>query len=387
MEVTPKDRLMISLGHKEPDRVPFDLGGTVDSGIHKDAYQNLLTYLGISKKKVNICEFIQQAAAVDEDVARKLNIDTRGVFLSSAADLFYLNMKREKDYETFTDTFGVKWVKPVVRGLYYDIKVHPLSGNVTLQDIENYKWPGPSSPGLIGAMKKEVERIFKKDESAIVLAAGDAGIFERALWIRGFEDFLTDLVASPSLATSLLDVLTEMHIRYWDKALDAMGDLVQVVVEADDLGMQSKPFISPKIYRKYLKPRHKRVFSFIKKKAPNVYIFFHSCGSIYDLIPDLIESGIDILNPVQVSAAKMDTKRLKKEFGNEITFWGGGCDTQKVLPYGTPQEVRDEVKRRIDDLATGGGFIFNTVHNIQADVPPENIIAMWETLQEYGKYK
>jgi len=329
MEVTPKDRLMISLGHKEPDRVPFDLGGTVDSGIHKDAYQNLLTYLGISKKKVNICEFIQQAA----------------------------------------------------------VKVHPLSGNVTLQDIENYKWPGPSSPGLIGAMKKEVERIFKKDESAIVLAAGDAGIFERALWIRGFEDFLTDLVASPSLATSLLDVLTEMHIRYWDKALDAMGDLVQVVVEADDLGMQSKPFISPKIYRKYLKPRHKRVFSFIKKKAPNVYIFFHSCGSIYDLIPDLIESGIDILNPVQVSAAKMDTKRLKKEFGNEITFWGGGCDTQKVLPHGTPQEVRDEVKRRIDDLAAGGGFIFNTVHNIQADVPPENIIAMWETLQEYGKYK
>ena len=235
-------------------------------------------------------------------------------------------------------------------------------------------------------MKKEVERLSKKGEFATVLAAGDAGIFERALWIRGFEDFLTDLVASPSLATSLLDMLTEMHIKYWDKALDAMGGLVQVVVEADDLGTQNKPLISPKIYRKYLKPRHKKVFSFIKKKAPNVYIFFHSCGSIYDLIPDLIESGIDILNPVQVSAAKMDTKRLKKEFGNEITFWGGGCDTQRILPYSAPQEVRDEVKKRIDDLAPDGGFIFNTVHNIQADVPPENIMAMWETLQEYGKY-
>ena len=153
--MTSKDRLLIALEHKEPDRIPFDLGGTVDSGIHKDAYQNLLTYLGISKKKINICEFIQQVAAVDEDVARKLNIDTRGVFLSSAADLFYLNMKREGDYETFTDVFGVKWVKPIDRGLYYDMKRHPLSGNITLQDIKNYKWPEPSSAGLIEAMKKE----------------------------------------------------------------------------------------------------------------------------------------------------------------------------------------------------------------------------------------
>jgi uroporphyrinogen decarboxylase len=382
-----RERILSALAHQESDHVPFDLGGTVDSSIHKDAYQNLLSHLGINKDRIKICEFIQQAAAVDEEVARKLNIDTRGVFLSAAANLFYLDMQREEHYETFVDPFGVKWFKPIDKGLYYDMKGEPpLAGKITLEDIKNHLWPEPSSPALIDAMKEEAKRLSKETDAAIVLAAGDAGVFERAQWVRGFVGFLTDLISNPSLATSLLDLLTDMHIRYWDKALDTMGDLVQIVVEADDLGMQDRPLISPKLYRQLIKPRHKRIFSFIKSKAPNVHIFFHTCGSVYDFIPDLIDAGIDILNPVQVSAAKMDTKKLKKEFGSELTFWGGGVDTQKILPKGTPNEVKNEVRRRIDDLAPGGGFIFNAVHNIQADVPPENILAMWEALQEYGKY-
>ena len=154
----------------------------------------------------------------------------------------------------------------------------------------------------------------------------------------------------------------------------------------DDLGTQGGPLISPDMYRRLIKPRQQELFSFIKKKAPHAKIFFHSCGSVYHFIGDLIEAGVDILNPVQVAAADMDSKRLKKEFGNDVVFWGGGVDTQRVLPYGTPQEVRDEVKRRLDDLAPSGGFVFATVHNIQGDVPPENIVAMWETLQEYGSY-
>jgi uroporphyrinogen decarboxylase len=384
--MTSKDRVLTTLRHKEPDHIPFDLGGTVDTGIHKNAYQNLISYLGIDKKQVNICEFIQQIAAIDKEVAHKFKIDTKGVFLSAAADLFYLNIQKEKHYATFVDPFGVKWFKPMDKGLYYDMKGHPLSGSITLQDIKNYPWPNHSVTLLIETMKKEAERISKETDAAIVLAAGDAGIFERAQWMRGHANFLTDLITNPSLATSLLDVLTDMHIRYWDEALDAMGDLVQVVVEADDLGMQDRPLISPELYRQHIKPRHERIFSFIKSKVPNMYIFFHCCGSIYDFIPDLIDAGIDILNPVQVSAAKMDTKKLKKEFGDVLTFWGGGVDTQRILPRGTPDEVKEEVKRRINDLAYGGGFVFATVHNIQADVPPENIIAMWEALQEYGKY-
>ena len=381
-----RERILTALQHKEPDRVPFDLGGTVDTGIHKDAYCNLLHHLGRRGKEVRLCEIIQQLAAIDEDIALKLNIDTRGVLLGAAADLYYLNMGKEEQYETFEDPFGVKWVKPVKGGLYFDMRVHPLSGEVRLAEIENYPWPELSNPILIEAMRDEAERISRDTDAAIVLAAGDAGIFERSQWVRGFTGFLTDLIVNPSLATSLLDILTDMHIRYWDSALDAMGDLVQVVVEADDLGMQDRPLISPKLYRRHIKPRHKRLFSFIKQKAPNVYIFFHCCGSIYDLIPDLIDVGIDILNPVQVSAAKMDTKRLKREFGSALTFWGGGIDTQRILPWGTPMEVRDEVRKRLDDLAPGGGYVFSSVHNIQADVPPENIIAMWEALQEYGKY-
>ena len=161
-----------------------------------------------------------------------------------------------------------------------------------------------------------------------------------------------------------------------------------MVVEADDLGTQERPLISPDLYRKRIKPRHRRIFETIRKaSAHKVFIFFHSCGSIRELIGDLIEIGVDALNPVQVSAKGMDTKRLKAEFGGELCFWGGGVDTQRVLPYGSPRQVKDEVRRRIEDLAPGGGFVFSAVHNIQADVPPENIMAMWEALQEYGVYR
>jgi len=176
-------------------------------------------------------------------------------------------------------------------------------------------------------------------------------------------------------------------MRYWEKALSLLGDLVDVVQEGDDYGGQQGLLISPRIWRDVFKPRLHQLFSHIKRCAPHVFIFFHSCGSIYEIIPDLIEVGVDILNPVQVAAANMDTKRLKREFGDCLTFWGGGVDTQKILPRGTPEQVREEVKRRIEDLAPGGGFVFATVHNIQADVPPENILAMWEAVQEFGRYR
>jgi len=381
-----RERILTALQHREADRVPFDLGGTVDTGIHKDAYGNLLHHLGKRGKEVHFCEMIQQLSAIDEDVALELNIDTRGVMLGAAADLFYRNIQTERQHQSFEDPFGVKWAKPVKGGLYFDIRAHPISGRVRLDEIENYPWPELANPILIETMRDEAERISRDTDAAIVLAAGDAGIFERAQWVRGFTSFLTDLIIKPSLATSVLDIITDMHIRYWDRALDAMGDLVQVVVEADDLGMQDRPLISPELYRRHIKPRHKRLFSFIKEKAPNVYIFFHCCGSIYDLIPDLVDAGIDILNPVQVSAAKMDTKRLKREFGSALTFWGGGVDTQRILPQGTPMEVKNEVRKRLDDLSPGGGYVFSSIHNIQPDVPPRNIMAMVEALREYGRY-
>jgi uroporphyrinogen decarboxylase len=195
------------------------------------------------------------------------------------------------------------------------------------------------------------------------------------------------MIENPALAEALLDIVCENKMRYWRRALELVGKNVMMVSEADDLASQDRLLISPELYRKLIKPRHTRLFTFIKQSTDaDVKIFYHCCGDIAPLIPDLIESGIDILNPVQVSSTHMNTRELKRLYGEDITFYGGGVDTQRVLPFGTAQEVRDEVRRRVDDLAPGGGFIFNTVHNIQADVPPENILAMREALADYGIY-
>jgi uroporphyrinogen decarboxylase len=204
--------------------------------------------------------------------------------------------------------------------------------------------------------------------------------------MRGMDNLLADLALDSPVGQAVLQKVFEQKMAYWEHALTEVADEIVVAAEADDLSSQTGMIMSPDMYRKHLKPLHGQLFSFIKSKAPRVKLFFHSCGSVYDLIPDLIEIGVDILNPVQVSAAKMDTARLKRHFGRDLVFWGGGVDTQRVLPLGTPQQVSDEVKRRIDDLAPGGGFVFAAVHCIQSDVPPQNIQAMWEALREFGAY-
>jgi uroporphyrinogen decarboxylase len=262
-----------------------------------------------------------------------------------------------------------------------------MSDVETLEDLKKWEWNDPTDPVRFVNMRSDAYRIVFQEETPYLLGRHFAGIFETSLWLRGIENFLCDLHANPGFAESLLDIITEMKIQYWEKALEAVGDNVMIVTEADDLGTQESLMLSPEMYRRFLKPRHTKIHALIKKKAKKqVKIFFHSCGAIYDIVPDLIESHIDILNPWQVSAHGMvDTKKFKQEFGKDITIWGGGCDSQRVLNLGTPQEVRDETKRRIDDLAPGGGFVFTPVHNIQGEVPPENIMAMWETWDEYGR--
>ncbi|RPI49428.1 MAG: hypothetical protein EHM56_12385 [Chloroflexi bacterium] len=202
-------------------------------------------------------------------------------------------------------------------------------------------------------------------------------------WLRGYEPFYIDLAANPDFITTLLDRLVDYKCAYWERALAEVGDMVDAVVEADDLAGQHGMLLSPRTYRRLIKPRHARLFSFIKAQAP-VKLFFHSCGAVRPIIHDLIEAGIDILNPVQVSAAGMDPRELKREFGRDLVFWGGGVDTQQVLGTGSPQQVRDDVRRNVEALAPGGGFVFAAVHDIQANVPPENIVAMWEAWREFG---
>lgn len=212
------------------------------------------------------------------------------------------------------------------------------------------------------------------------------GFLQMGAYLMGFEDWYSVLASEPAKAHWIMDKLLEIKVEFWDQVLDLAGEYIDIVCETDDLGMQNAPLISPKMYREYIKPRQQALFSFIKQKA-DVYVFLHSDGSIYDLLPDIIETGVDIINPVQLSAAKMDPIVLKKEFGKDLTFWGAGVDTQSTLPFKPPEEVRDEVRRNIEVFAPGGGFVFGPVHNIQGDVPPENIIAMWETFMELSEYK
>jgi uroporphyrinogen decarboxylase len=211
------------------------------------------------------------------------------------------------------------------------------------------------------------------------------GIFEQPARTMGLEDFFVALVTEPKFSDRMMDQITEIYIESCNNYLEQVGEYLHVFTYWDDVSGQDGWLISPDIYRKVIKPKQRRLLEAIQSKT-NAKVYYHSCGAVYDLIPDLIELGFDILNPVQVSAHGMDTKRLKEEYGKDIVFWGGGVDTQRVLPFGEPGEVADEVKRRIDDLAPGGGFVFAAVHNIQALVPPENIVTVFETALGYGKY-
>jgi uroporphyrinogen decarboxylase len=257
---------------------------------------------------------------------------------------------------------------------------------VDTDNIDTYPWPDPYAPQILQNVRNKAIQMQRETQAALIVGRTFGnGIFTMGSWLEGFENWFVDLLQDPKRACKIMDKILDLKIQYWDKVLAEVGDLIDVVVEYDDLGSQNGLLISPQLYRKYVKPRQKKLFSFIKKKAP-VSLFFHTDGAVYDIIPDFIEVGVDILNPMQFTLAKMDAKTLKKAFGDSLTFCGGGIDTQHTLPFSSPQQVKDEVRRQIDILAPEGGFIFATVHAVQADVPPENFISMGEALQEYGIY-
>lgn len=381
-----RERVLKALNHQEPDRVPFDLGGTNVSGIATKAYQNLLNYLGIpiTAGEIKISDQIQQLAQIDEAVARRLQSDIR-VVTPRTSSVWNLRIEDEGKRTRFVDEWGITWKMPKEGGFYYDMVDHPLADAATVADVERYPWPDVADPKRYEGLQAELMDLSRKTEAGIVMQGISAGMFEMGGWLRGMENFFADLALEPEIACRIMDKVLEIKMIYWEKVLTLGKDYVHVAHEAEDLGTQNSLLVSPEMYRKYVKPRQKELYGFIKKIAP-VKVFFHSCGAIKELIPDLIEVGVDILNPVQVSARDIDTEVLKREFGKDIVFWGGGIDTQRVLPHGSVAEVKAEVRRRVADLKPGGGFIFNTVHNIQADVPPQNIMAMWEALQEYGVY-
>jgi uroporphyrinogen decarboxylase len=257
---------------------------------------------------------------------------------------------------------------------------HPLA-DAEVEDLKHYDWPDMRDSGYTEGLAARARTMREQTDYALVTRIWGS-MFERAWYLRGFENFLRDLVTDERFVNALLDKLLELNMELFDEYLGAVGPYVDVVPCGDDLGTQLGPLISPTLYRTYLKPRQRELFRFVKQRT-KARLFFHTCGGVYPFIPELIEVGVDILNPVQVSAAGMDTERLKAEFGDRLCFWGG-VDTQHVLPFGTPGDVRQEARRRIRDLGQGGGYVLGAVHNIQTGVPAANIVAMYEAAEEGG---
>ena len=378
-----RQRARLALNHQEADRIPFDLGGTGLTTIHVDAYQNLRGYLDLPPVQTRIMAMAEQLAEVDPDLSARLQTDFRLVMPGTPAGFRY-TFRDEGAYEAYTDEWGIGWRKPKDSGFYYDMYHHPLAGAVSMDEIKRYAFPEPEDVMRFATLREQVEAAVAQ-EKAVVLAGPCAGISEVYSWLRGYEAYYIDLALNQDTVAYMLDRLVEFKCAYWRRALQEIGDLVDVVIEADDLAGQHSLLLSPDTYRRLIKPRHARLFSCIKSQAP-VKVFFHSCGAVRPILGDFLDAGIDILNPVQISAAGMNLSELKAEFGRDVVFWGGGVDTQRVLGRGTPEEVREDVRRNIEALAPGGGFVFAAVHDIQANVPPENIMAMWEAWQEYGRY-
>jgi len=363
------------------------MGGTVLTGINVKAYTALRDYLGLPHIEPTIVDVVQQLAQVNDDVLDRLGVDVKNVAPRSS-DSYKIKIKETEDgnYTYFYDEYGIGWRMSRAGGLYYDMFDHPLRGDIDESNVDCYVLPDPKDPARFAGLREAAERVIKEEQRALVVGNLSAGIFEMYLWTRGFTDGYADFIGRPALSQKIMHRFMDMQLAYWEKMFDVLGNMIDVVQLADDFARQNNMFISPSSYRRYLKPLHKELFDFIRSRS-SAKIFLHSCGSIRKVIPDLIEIGLDIINPAQVSAACMDSAELKREFGKDLTFWGGGIDTQRVFDENhTPEEVREDVKRRITDLMPGGGFVYAAVHNIQGNVPPENIMAMWETLQEYGAY-
>jgi uroporphyrinogen decarboxylase len=389
--MTGRERIDTALRHREPDRVPYDLAGTTVTGITRNAYVMAMRFRGIAPD-IGDAEVdpIQQIVTPSEDNLAFLKSDTRRLGARRLTD--HQDHKRVTGSVTeVADFYGCPWKFVQGRDLYFNLVSSPLAGAESLSAAKHL-FPRKDWASYAVAVRKALDdQIACAGTSCIVADRNTAGLTENSVRIRGYENWFVDTVLDPAGVEALLDLIVEDKIRYWDIVIDwaletGHASKISVISEADDLGTQTSTIMNPAQIRKMIIPRFQTIFTHVKKRLPQVKVFMHSCGAVRPLIPDLVEAGMDILNPVQFTAAGMGLEGLKSEFGDVLTFWGGGVDTQSTLNHGTPQEVADEVRRIIDILAPGGGFVFAPVHNVQDDVPPENFWAMWETLQEYGRY-
>jgi len=382
--MTSRQRVLKALHHETPDRVPIDLGG-FQTGIHRGAYVQLLDYLGM-RDEVTILDPVQQLARPCEELLEQFHVDIRYV-IAHGPESFHggieQNTREGRLWHDLKDEFGVVWSMPDDQPLYMDISHHPLAG-ATLADLADYPFPKGDDPTRFTGLREQAQMLRR--ETPYALSTGIGGVVYEICWyLRGLERWFMDMIENPAFCEALLDRTLAFWLGYYTEFLREVGDLVDVVMIGDDIGCQSGPLFSPEFYRRVVKPRQKRLVQHIKSLTP-AKIWYHTCGSVRQLIPDLLDNGIDILNPIQISAADMDPRDLKAAFGHKLVFWGGGIDTQKVLSFAGPEEVREHVRRNLEAFKPGGGYVFNSVHNIQAGVPPENITALFAAAHTHGFY-
>jgi len=381
---TSRERVLAALDHREPDRVPIDLGGN-QTGIHKVAYRKLIDRLGLDEEIV-IMDLVQQLAQPSERVLERLHVDTRYVAAGGAKSFAGGVVRRERGgrvWHDFTDEFGVTWSMPDDEPYYFDISHSPLAG-LSLDEIRAYPFPKGDDPTRFEGLRDRALRL--RNEAPYAVVSGISGVVYEICWyMRGLENLFIDMMTQPQVLEAIIDRTLGFWLDWFRLFLDEAADVVDVIMIGDDLAGQNGPLFAPRLYRQIIKPRQKRLVQYIRSRT-KAKIWYHTCGAVLEYLPDLLDNGIDILNPVQISAKGMDPARLKAEFGDRLVFWGGGIDAQHVLPRASPQEVREHVRRNLEAFKPGGGYVFNNVHNIQGDVPPENVLAMFDAAYEFGKY-
>ena len=371
MAMTHRERLVAALSHREPDKTPIDFASTRDSSIVADGYELMKAHFGVTGPNV-LTSRMMQTVEVDEKILRELDIDTRSVSPGGRPDELLAD-------DRYRDEWGVERVRPQ-DSHYYDIIDFPLSGDITRKQIADYPWPDPDDPVRTAKLKERVNWIRNETDCAVVLGM-PAAFVHTSQYLRGFEDWFMDFAGDWDLMTYLFDAVLDVTLAMSRKILEEVGPDVDVVMGSDDIGLQNGLMVPPEVYRKVIKPRHAKYFGLMHDMSP-AKVLFHTCGSVVDIMGDLVDIGVDAINPVQVSAAGMDPVELKKNWGDKMSFWGA-IDTQHVMPHGSVDDVKAEVERRMEDLGEGGGYVLSAVHNVQPDVPLENLLAMYRYAREY----
>ena len=409
-----RERLLAAIDHKEPDRVPIDIGATPSSGISLVAYQNLVKHIGMPHLKSYTYDVVQQVVQPEMEFLDHYGIDVVDIGRNFNQDPDYwheleliegypalypkwFNPERQKDNSWIARnnrgeaigrmphgaTFFDQIVFPYLDGFPDDYsKLDEAMNRSVWGGFGFTPWDWADRPGFWEMMRTKTLELKEQTDKALLLGVG-CNLFEWGTFLRRMDNFLTDMFMYPDEVHRLLDALMDKHMDLLAKVCDSVGDIVDIVKFGDDFGMNSGPFIPVETYNEFFHHREKQMCDYVKSHS-SMKTMLHSCGGIYELIPGLIEAGYDILNPVQINAVNMEPERLKKEFGKDITFWGGGADTKSILNNATPEKVKEHVLHNLEIFMKDGGFVFNTVHNIMPDVPPQNIVAMFEAINEFN---